>query len=853
MYKFKKLISSVAAASVAASMFASVSFASIPSDIIGTDIEAEATILGALEIMVGDAGTGTFRPDDAIKRSEVTKVGVALMGLSDVAESSKDTTIYPDVAKDHWAKGFINVASAQKLVIGDDTGDFRPDDQIKYSEAVAIIVRALGYEPKANSLGGYPSGYMTTASSIGLTKGVPGKANELIERGDVAKLAYNALTINLMEQTGFGSNVDYQVTDKTLLTDKLDTELVVGKVEAIGSSALNDSDAVEKDEIKIGGKVFKTGSADIRNILGFTVDAYVTAKNGGRAQTLLAAVPSDGENSVLNVNADSIYKIEDSTLHYYEDSEKGSKTLKATIDSDAFYMYNGKAASKDKFTAIASGSIVLLDSDSDKKYDVVFVNETQNYVVDTVYPSTNKITDKYGNGTLELDTEDETKTVILEKGNEKITVKDLFEWDVLTVTKSEDSTLIYATAVQKSISGKVTETDGKYVYIGGEKYKTASNYKDPINLGDEGTFYLDYEGKIAAVNAKSAKSSNYAYLIKASVSDGIESGLKLKLFTRDGEIKIVDAADKIRVNSSSSLSPQDALAKIGDAEKLITFETNSKGLVNKINTFADSDSVDETIFTRNVNEENVVYRASSSKLVTTDMNITVDDKTLIFDLPEGGKESDYSMRDKSIFSDGGLYNVQIFDVTEDYRASVIIVTNSQSKPDDASSVAVVDSITKTTGKDGETVHKLYALSDGKEISIVSESDKVFVKDDGKLLGQGDIIQFRTNSKGNADAIRILFDATKKDEEFKTAHSDDHTTLYGKVTKKFSDSVNIQVGEGKSENYSVGDAKVYVYDTKLSKNKLSIGDASDLDVYENNGSRVFVRIYKDSVKEFVVVK
>ncbi len=853
MYKFKKLISSAAAVSLAASMFASVSFASIPSDAIGTDIETEATVLGALEIMVGDAGSGTFRPNDPIKRSEVTKVGVALMGLSDVAQSSKDISIYPDVDKDHWARGFINVASGQKLVIGDDTGDFRPDDQIKYSEAVAIIVRALGYEPKAAAAGGYPSGYMSTASSIGLTKGVPGSASELIERGDVAKLAYNALTINLMEQTGFGDKVDYQVSDKTLLADKLNGELVVGKVEAIGSSALRGEDAVEKDEIKIGGRVFKAGSADIRSILGFTVDAYVTAKAGSKAQTLLAAVPTAGENSVLTVDAESIYKIEDSILHYYEDEENSSKTLKASIDGEAFYMYNGKASTKDKFKAIDSGSIVLLDSDSNKKYDVVFINETQNYVVDGVYPSTHKITDKYGNGTLELDTEDETKTVILEKGSEKITVKDLREWDVLTVTKSEDSSLIYATAVQKSISGKVTETDGKYVYIGGEKYKTASNYKEPIRLGDEGTFYLDYEGRIAAVNGKTAKSSNYAYLIKASLSTGMDSGLKLKVFTKEGETKIVDASDKIRVNSSSALTPQEALTKIGDSGKLITFETNSKGLVTRVNTFSDSESINENEFTRNVSEENVVYRASSSKLVTSAMNITVSDKTLIFDLPEGGKESEYSMRDKSIFTDGGLYNVQIFDVTEDYRAGVIIVTNSQAKPDEASSVAVVDSITSVTGKDGEPVHKLYAFSEGKEIAIVSETDKVFVKEGGKLLGQGDIIQFRTNSKGNADAIELLFDASKKDEEFKNNLSDDHVTIYGKVTKKFSDSVNIQVGDGKAENYSVGDARVYVFDTKISKNKLTLGDASDLDVYENNGSRVFVRIYKDSVKEFVVVK
>ena len=857
MNKFKKLISSFVATVLAASMFASVSFASVPSDAVGTSIETEATILGALEIMVGDAGTGAFRPNDPIIRSEVAKVGVALMGLTKAAESSSDVSFYPDVDKNHWANGFINVATAQKLVIGDDVGTFRPDDQIKYSEAITILVRALGYEPQALSKGGFPTGFIATASSIGLSKGVSGSSDKLISRGDVAKLAYNALTINRMEQTGFGTNVNYEVTDKTLLDDKLDTELINGKVEAVASSVVGGAAPLLKNEISIDGKIYNIGKADVRNVLGFEVDAYVKKEIGNKRRTLIAIVPSEGKNKTITINADNIASVDNSSsamsVSYYADSDIRTKTIKATLSSDAQIIYNGKSAAKEKFDVIESGNIVLLDSDGNNRYEVAFVNETVNYVVDQVYPSSNKITDKYNMGTLELKTDDETKTVVLEKGGEAAELEDLKEWDVLTVTKSEDGELVYAVAVNNAIEGKVEEKDNTYVYVGGKKYKTAANYTDSLTLGTEGRFYLDYEGKIAAFDGKTVKSSNYAFLENAAVSTGMDKVLNIKLFTKDGKEEILSSGNKIRVNSRTGLSPEEALEAIGSGKKLITYETNAKGVVTRINTYKESLSINENEFLLNLEEDSVVYRASSSKLISSEMSITVGADTVVFDIPENGSINDYAVRDKSLFTDGGLYNVLVFDVTENYKAGVIIVTNSDAKADEESAIALIDRVTTTKNEDEDTVHKVYALSGGKEITLVSENDKTFVKGNGSLVSQGDVIQYRTNASGEVDAITVLFNVSEKGTEFKNKISDNLTTVYGKVVKKFSDSVNVTVNGGKTENYSFDDAAVYVYDSSRSKTKVSVGDASDISVYDNDGSRVFIKVFKDEVKEIVVVK
>ena len=184
-----------------------VSAATLPNDVIGTKYEEAVELLNALDIMVGD-DTGEFRLEDPIKRSEVAKIAVLLMGLKDAAESSQGRTKFPDVPADHWATGYINVATSQGIVIGDDRGNFRPNDTITFAEAVTIFVRALGYKPMAEDKGGFPSGYLVTAGDIGMLKnGVTASKDNTATRGIAAMLAFNSLTLDLMEKTGFGPAV----------------------------------------------------------------------------------------------------------------------------------------------------------------------------------------------------------------------------------------------------------------------------------------------------------------------------------------------------------------------------------------------------------------------------------------------------------------------------------------------------------------------------------------------------------------------------------------------------------------------------------------------------------------------
>ena len=278
-------------------------------DIQGTKYEEAAEVLGALGIMVGDADTGAFRPDDNILRSEMAKVAVYSVGLEDIAIGSNVVTRFPDVAPNHWANGAINVAEQQGLVIGDDMGTFRPDDPVLLQEAVTILVRALGYEPVAMQRGGYPAGYMAVASENQLLKGISALGKSPAKRGDIAQLTFNALTINLMEQTGFGSSVVYEVVDKTLLFDRLNVEKAYGQITGTSETTLTGGSTTAEDRVMINNQTFVEGNTRAREYLGYNVVYYARINATTDEKTLILVRPQDSKNNELSINAKDLFSV----------------------------------------------------------------------------------------------------------------------------------------------------------------------------------------------------------------------------------------------------------------------------------------------------------------------------------------------------------------------------------------------------------------------------------------------------------------------------------------------------------------------------------------------------------------
>lgn len=823
------------------------SLAAIPADVSGTRYEQPAQVLSALKIMIGD-DTGAFRPDDTIIRSEVTKIAIHALGLENAAESMKGQSKFPDVSTEHWANGYINLASSNGIIIGDDTGNFRPNDEITYAEAMTILVRILGYEPKALQNGGYPNGFIQTGTANGLNKNVTGSAYEPISRGNVAYMTNNALTVKLMEQTDFGSNPTYEVVDKTLLKDKLKVTLGQGQITAISSASLTGSSTLKQGQIKIDDTVYDT-AYNMNNLLGYNVDYYVDDDT----HTVILTMPTSGKNSVIEVKADLFKGVSNKNskkiVEYYKD-ESSSKTSTAEIAADAVMIYNGKRVDFDDTLldiSESSGKVTLLDTDKNGSYDKVFVTEYRNIFVSDV-SSSGKIVDKYGNASIKLD---DNVTYRITKGLEELKVTDIKKNNVLSVVESRDSELYDISVSTETVSGKITGTDSEGIFIGENHYKIAPNFKETLNAGDEFTFYLDIEGKIAGTDAAVSTGTKYAYLIKAYTSTDADDTSNFKLLNSNGEETILESGDKIRFNGTSTQA-KTVVSSLGSNSQLITYNLNSSGKISEINTAADktaSGEIDKNSFTMNYSLTDAVYNASQSRLG----NIKLASDTIIFDISEG--ENKYSVKNIEMFEDEQKYNVNVFDLSEDYTANVIVVTQATLMPAANTAAAVVKSIANAVNSDDETTHQVTLLVDGAEKKLLAENTNVLVKHGDQKLEEGDIIQYKTNSDGEIISVRLLFDIKSKDTETEQNPVKNLSTVYGKVQKKFDTSMNVTVNNGNAYNVLIPEeCKIYSIDTTQSKNKVTTATVDDILAFdEDDNNRVFITFYEDDVKEIFIVK
>lgn len=167
------------------------------SDVTDQTTARNVEILQLMGVIDGD--NGLFRPNSSLTRAEFCKMAVTMQGRGEQMLRYRSRTIFPDVRPSHWAAGYVNLASVpasdkeQAMMHGFPDGTFHPDDAITYGEAVAVLMRALGYTD-ADSGGVWPQGYIDLGKAKELTTGVSLSGSSPITRAQAAQLFVNMLT-----------------------------------------------------------------------------------------------------------------------------------------------------------------------------------------------------------------------------------------------------------------------------------------------------------------------------------------------------------------------------------------------------------------------------------------------------------------------------------------------------------------------------------------------------------------------------------------------------------------------------------------------------------------------------------
>lgn len=827
-------------------------------DVADDAVQADAVkVLKDLGIMVGDEN-GNFNPDKVVTRAEMA---VILCNITGAGEQAVVDSGFADATSAHWASGCIAYAKNAGWISGYSATEFGPDDTIKWEQAVKLLMSALKYEAYADKNGGYPTGWVMAGAEAGVTtgKGAAGAVGEDCTRAKIAMLVYNALEADMMKQTAYGSDDKTEVVEgENLLHKYLDTYKVEGTV----TDSYKHDDSFDEGEVEF--KITKRPSEQAEDALDLTWDsdnkdydenpmvidatgtdaadyvsysavAYIKVTDDGD-MNIVSIVPKAKNKTIAIEDIGNVYNEKDDSdvkdskkpgmkTDYYqfsywaEDRDTDSAITTVKVATSAEIKLNNKTwdgeLGSDEFMKLFNegiGSAELIDNNNDGKIEFINVKKYEVAVVDSVNTSKLKINfkDKTSGlkGSLSLDKDDVTtlKDYTITLDGSAIELGDLQEYDVLTVsTNDKDAPLYYDIVVtREKVEGKITGANRKgKIYFGSDVYEYNDDLvsSTDLEIGTEGTFYLDSTGKIAYVDDTTVVSDKYAVIDKFVV-DNMDN-VTAKMFTYEGNTVTVDVAEKIKINDVkvkvTSKATEEELTKMGLPTSLkdktyvevvksiisgdvtvdsgipvalrsfVTYDMSGDAL--SAITFASSKSGADLRYMGTTSSK-VEWQASGSKFKGSK---TLGANVKVFNLGEDGDIDDYVLGTPSSLVDENEYQPYFFTTETGSTVGAVVLLEDVSNINQNASLAFFKSYrTGVYGDDEVDCFYVTYWTDGalaEEALVIDEDD--MDEDDLKAFNPGDAFLYST--KGDTvDNLYKVFSA----EASAYVGSDDLTDVAG---------------------------------------------------------------------------
>ncbi len=770
-------------------------------------------VLVALKMLKGYED-GSFRPENTITRAEFATVVARMLGMESVAVSASAKDIFTDMTaggSEHWASGYIKIAYNLGIILGMGDGTFAPDNPVTYEQAIKMMVCALGYELAALSLGSWPDGYLAQAAELELTKNISvSETSAPATRAMVAQILFNSLEVKLAEKSGEDS---IKRTEKTLLKDKLGyaqfKNYMVTQVD--GTDALAESSLrVRAGQLAFAqvNEVFSYNNlltkAEAKDLLGKYVSGFYKIGSEDETNALVYAKEVAAKSEEIVLLSEDIVDFRSLEVEAYVQKGK-SDTEKYEIDSDALLMYNGslydyKSGSADErdlsawldpdSDAFVDGEVRLVESTGDRKFDSIFIEDYDIYVVksavqtsDAVDANNYIIYDNYVSGkSVRIDpyARNVTAEFYNAQTGAEVTIEDIKAMQVVSVAADKTGKKFKVYISSKTVKGKIKErgSNGSYV-IDGKAYPTTDVFEAQVakgtvapKIGAEGTFYLDKNGRICAAKITVEDAGAYAYVTLAGI-DNDRAVLKLlNLSGTPSKPTKVNCARTVKVNGSTKTDGSavlDALATTAPKIKanedasgaeyaqLIRYVKNSAGEITAITTV--SLSGDGSIkIGKNISTDALVTGLEKTEYKYNTANgfegkVYVNSSTLVLVVPDNrGSETEYKRSTAtSYFKNNTKYKIAAYDMNDSNVAKVILVYNAaavsaETTVDTATSLRVVKSVKEkiSTKFEEETiVFEIEVYENGQLKTYETEN----VGAPYNTIKPGDVLRFGFDSDG----------------------------------------------------------------------------------------------------------
>ena len=636
----------------------------------------------------------SFYPENLITRGELVDLIVKFYRFVTAADSIP----FKDVKKNHKYYKSICAAYDYKIIDGDVNGDFHPDGNVPKDEALAMVVRALGYGAIAEASAGYSKNYYQIAAENNLLSVIKldGKA---ITKGDFARLLFATLEVRMLSYSRNEINFD----NLTVLENIFNGRKISGIVSADERSSLYGTRLFEGNmEITSNGTnvVYNSEKIGYVDVIGEPVTAYITEDND---EWSIVYIKERRDLERLDLDASEILYGDAQFDIYNIIYQENNKTKKAPIEKTAVFCYNGEVTDNisEEDIYIQSGSLKLVDTDANGKYDIVKITKYENKIVEYIDTDGNLY---FKDGT-QLPYKSDRKEYVV-KGKRTILLNKIAANDVLMIaqTKSGDYLNVIVNNGKKELSStNVTSIKGKgeLYYLDNGVLCSKNNYEivtskqtysysieylknatEFIQIGKGAVIFVNAVGEIVDIDFDSI-TRRYAYLVRViSDTEVSDDDVKVKMFTQDNEMVMLNARDKVRVdvdridrlqllNSYYGLVRADGTT----IPQLVAYETNANGelsVIEKLTPDTTSNfeytNVGTTRMLKNVNNtygHQVVADITNSVIFAVPMNKNTDDNDR------------YSIiRSSNLNAVQGYSGVQLFDMNDLCEPGAVLVNSN---------------------------------------------------------------------------------------------------------------------------------------------------------------------------------
>lgn len=539
-------------------------------------VEEAATLLRVLD--AEDFEEITAKP---VTRAEFVFVLMRLLGS---AQKSVGISSFSDVSKNAVYADAVYWAAEMGLVSTDTL--FRPDDVITRSEAIKLVLSAMGFSRLAEGKGGYPTGYLLVASNQKLLKNFPD--DDAVTWEGMAVLLYNMLNGEMFSFDSVQNDVVYyRYKGETLLYVLYGIASMEGIVTQTLLTSYDPNYIYEKGNttVAVNGESYRSKAA-MNELFGMNCVIYYDDISAEK--TVLAAHPKNNRELLLHLK--DVDGFDGGLLKYYTKNSDKARSIR--VESAYTEVYNGKViAPVREHITDSTGELRLVDNDRDGVYEVVYISH-YTYVKVKSLNINNRVIEDANDATYNISIdEDKVFLSVADEENAPIKVSEIESGHVLEVLKSMDSTIVNIRVLMNQRFAKIDRCSSEEEEITiGETAYTVSDYaklfcEDRFAPGTGVRFYVGHDNEIAYAEFNDS-GYLYGYVTKlASQSGGLEPIYKLRVFTMAGIFEAFSFSNKVMFNG---MRVSDAVAYDGFATnfspQLVRYKLNAQREITALDT-----------------------------------------------------------------------------------------------------------------------------------------------------------------------------------------------------------------------------------------------------------------------------